>query len=534
MRTRTSTTKRRARRVECALAAVAVTLATAAPVQAATYVYVASSDKDAVLQYSADSSGALSPLAQPSVAAGQLPSDVAVSPNARWVYVANAEGQTMSEGVAQFDLQRGGLLAAMTPPWVSAQAPLSITVSPDNSSVYALNNAGTVSQYDVGNDGTLSPKNPATITLDLSQPTTPTSIAISPDGGSLYVTNWGFLPGSTNVIYQFDVDVSGGTGTLSPKNPPTVPAAVQPGLLAMSPDGKSVYVPNAGSNTVSHYSADANGALTLERSVGAGDAPAQAVVSPDGESLYVTNSAAQPATTGSVFQYDVGAGGTLSPKDPRKVPSDAGSHPLGVAVSPDGGSVYVTDFGGPRLGAGAVYQFDVDESDGTLSAKDPASLGAGTSPGLLAVSPAFATAQADLLTGTAGDDVICGRGGSDKISGLGGDDRLYGDRCGARASATAAADRAVGRARAGHDLLLGGRGRDRLYGGAGRDRLYGGRGRDLLRGGAGRDWLRGGAGRDRLHVRGGGRDKVHCGGGRDTVIADKRDSVRRCERIIRR
>jgi hypothetical protein len=35
-------------------------------------------------------------------------------------------------------------------------------------------------------------------------------------------------------------------------------------------------------------------------------------------------------------------------------------------------------------------------------------------------------------------------------------------------------------------------------------------------------------------VRGGGDDRVHCGDGRDMVRADKRDTLTRCERIIRR
>jgi uncharacterized delta-60 repeat protein len=42
------------------------------------------------------------------------------------------------------------------------------------------------------------------------------------------------------------------------------------------------------------------------------------------------------------------------------------------------------------------------------------------------------------------------------------------------------------------------------------------------------------AGRDLLHVRGRGRDRVHCGDGRDTILADKRDSVRGGEHIVRR
>lgn len=77
----------------------------------------------------------------------------------------------------------------------------------------------------------------------------------------------------------------------------------------------------------------------------------------------------------------------------------------------------------------------------------------------------------------------------------------------------------------GRDLLLGGQRGDCLVGGAGDDRIEGGRGNDVLLGGSGRDRLRGGPGRDRLD----------CGpGGRDVAIADLADTVRRCERVVRR
>jgi DNA-binding beta-propeller fold protein YncE len=513
-----------------ALAAIAVALSSAVPVQAATFVYVASSRTDEVFQYGVGSDGALSALNPPAVAAGDTPHGAVVSPNGRWVYVTNLDG------VAQFDLQRGGLLAPMTPPSVSATGAVRVVASPDRSSVYVSQQFGTISQYDVGTDGTLSPKNPATTPVGFPPAAFLSGLAVSPEGRSVYVANFGTSADNTNLIYQFDV----GTGeTLSPKNPPAVAAGERPSTVVLSPDGKSAYVPNSASDTVSQFDVGADGALTPKRVVGAGDSPTDVVVSPDGGSVYVTNFGDVVAGGGSVSQYDVGAGGALTPKRPSTVL--AGRNPVEVGVSPDGGSVYVTDRG-PSNSAGALYQFNVG-NDGTLSAKNPASLAAGTNPSGLAVSPAFATALADVLAGTAGNDVICGLGGSDKISGLGGDDALYGDRCGVRATARAAGRAPAAAARAGHDVLIGGPGRDRLHGGAGRDRLHGGPGNDRLHGGAGRDRLRGsvgrdrlhgGAGRDTLHVLGGGRDRVHCGAGRDTVRADKGDVVRSCEHIVPR
>lgn len=125
----------------------------------------------------------------------------------------------------------------------------------------------------------------------------------------------------------------------------------------------------------------------------------------------------------------------------------------------------------------------------------------------------------ELLIGTAGNDVICGLSGSDVIRGLAGNDTLFGDACGSPAAsrhATAAAD-----------------GNDKLYGGPGKDRLYGGGGGDTIDGGSGQDRIAGGGGRDRINAKDGARDRIDCGPGKDRVRADRKDRLRRCERVRR-
>jgi DNA-binding beta-propeller fold protein YncE len=510
------------------LAACAVVFAAAAPAHADPFVYVTSGSGGTVFQYGVDMNGALSPLSTPTVAAGAAPIGVAVSPDGQSVYVTN------DDGVAQYDVGDDGLLSPKdTPTVASSQQPFDIVVSPDNRSVYVANQVGDdlISLFDVGPGGALFPKR-GQASVALAPNHYPTSVAVSPDRSSVYVTSSNPLAQGDGWIYQYDVKPG---GVLSPKNPATVALGAPPGAITVHPDGESAYLGLPASDTVAQYSVGAgDGTLSpiAGGPVGTGDNPAQAAVSPDGESLYVTN-VGDPIRQdpGSVTQYDINAStGALSPKDPGTV--SAGSHPGAVAVSPDGQSAYVANLGTP-VGGGTVSQYSI-AGDGRLHPQDPASLtlSARANGARLAVSPTLPTAGSDLLVGTAGPNVICGLGGSDTIKGLGGDDKVYGDRCGGRASA--ARGRAVGAPRAGHDLLIGGAGADRLFGGRGRDRLRGGRGRDRLRGGRGRDRLRGGPGRDRLHVRGGGRDRVHCGDGRDTVRVDKRDSVRRCERIIRR
>ena len=67
----------------------------------------------------------------------------------------------------------------------------------------------------------------------------------------------------------------------------------------------------------------------------AGTNPEWLAVSPDGKSVYVTNHNGE-----TISQYDVGAGGLLAAKSP---PTVHRGESAGIAVSPDGKSVYVNE-----------------------------------------------------------------------------------------------------------------------------------------------------------------------------------------------
>jgi uncharacterized repeat protein (TIGR01451 family) len=116
------------------------------------------------------------------------------------------------------------------------------------------------------------------------------------------------------------------------------------------------------------------------------------------------------------------------------------------------------------------------------------------------------SAKANTLRGSAFADTLYGLAGNDRLFGLAGSDRLFG-----------------------------GTGNDRLFGAAGNDRLFGQAGHDLLNGGPGLDLLDAGVGNDTIQARDGNRDIIRCGPGKDTVVADKKDTVARsCETVKRR
>src|SRR5687767_9199959 len=79
-------------------------LLAAAPAQAAPFVYVSNAVDDSVSQYNVGASGLLAPLSAPTVVAGEVPLQVAVSPDGESVYVANL----VSDDLSQYDIGAGG------------------------------------------------------------------------------------------------------------------------------------------------------------------------------------------------------------------------------------------------------------------------------------------------------------------------------------------------------------------------------------------------------------------------------------------
>src|SRR3954454_14144743 len=120
-----------------------------------------------------------------------------------------------------------------------------------------------VFQFNAGPSGLLAPLSPPSVISDQR----PMRLAVSPDGSSLYVVNSGAYedgdPGGRDegdTVSQYDI---GADGRLSPKSPPAVAAGDLPSDIAISPDGKSAYVPNSVSEQVLQYNVGSGGRLSL-------------------------------------------------------------------------------------------------------------------------------------------------------------------------------------------------------------------------------------------------------------------------------
>lgn len=272
-----------------------------------------------------------------------------------------------------------------------------VAVSPDGESVYVTGNDGdAIAIFDRSPaTGLLTPQG-CIADADLvgcaqtqQGLNGPTGVAVSSDGKSVYVSSE-----DDHAIVRFNRDEDGGltpVGCISDVSDPAGCGATQPGLLqandvAVSPDGKSVYVVARGDHAIVNFNRAADdpvpGALNPQGCVsdvgltdcgavataeGLGDAQAVAV-SPDGKSVYVVSRNEQ-----SILRFDRDNAGVLT--NPGCI-ADVGSitacglgntqQGLGgardVAVSEDGKSVYVAS-----QGDSAVVRFDRSAANGALT-----------------------------------------------------------------------------------------------------------------------------------------------------------------------
>ena len=310
---------------------------------------------------------------------------IALSPDSKSLYVASlrsgtithffaaANGQISYDGCVSND-GSGGLCAdAPGSPLANADG---VAVSPGGGSVYVASEGlagsgpGTVTHFFAAPGGQRSydgcVSNDASagcLTVPGSSLNAADAVAVSPDGSSVYVTA---APGYIVHLFAaaggqltYDGCVSNdGSGGLCADAPGTPLSGAD--SVAVSPNGRSVYVVSVSSHTLTHFFAAAAGQLTYDGCIssdGSGGAcataspdaltdPTSVAVSPDGKSVYVA--AAQPGAVSHFFAAPAGQvtyDGCISNDGSGGACADAPGSPLGsatsVAVSPDGSSVYV-------------------------------------------------------------------------------------------------------------------------------------------------------------------------------------------------
>ena len=306
---------------------------------------------------------------------------VAVSPDGRNVYVAAADANAIvvfaRDAATGALTQPGGAAGCIAvggadgcAPATGLVGPNSVAVTPDGRTVYATardSNAVVAFARDPAN-GALSQVGCLSSTDASCAPAGALggadAVAVSADGTNVYVGAF-----SANAVAAFARDVT--TGALTPVGCVTAggtegctPATGLQGVesVAVSPDGTSVYAAGALASTLYAFSRGPGGALVPQGCVGQGGptcSPGRSLqglnavaVSPDGSALYAT----AVISNGLAF-FARAPGGALT-QPPLSTACIAAlpaagcslgrgfSRPEGLAVSPDGRTVYVASFGG--------------------------------------------------------------------------------------------------------------------------------------------------------------------------------------------
>ena len=304
---------------------------------------------------------ALSPA---TVEAGSGPIGIAISPNGKSVYAVNSVSETVSQ--YSRNTETGALSVSSSA--IAAQANAhGIVVSPDEKNVYVTNyGSGTVSQYSRNTEtGKLAALSPATVSAGGN----PHDLAISPDGKSVYVAN-NLNPGT---VSQFARAETGKLTALSPATVATGSSYAE--CVVVSPKGDSVYAtnkPQSGSGVVSEYSRNTETgalvALSLTPTIAAGTETEGIAISPEGNSVYATNH-----ESGSISQYARNLGLTRPPSVVTGSASGVGQSSATVSgsVTPNGeATTFGFDYGITTV-YGAQAPAPPDPNVGSASSAEP-------------------------------------------------------------------------------------------------------------------------------------------------------------------
>ena len=271
---------------------------------------------------------------------------VIIDPANRWLFVVNAD----SDDVSVFAVEEDGL-TLVDREESGGERPISLTYS--GNLLYVLNAGGVVGTADsitgftVGANGVLTPIPGSTQSLSDAN-TDPAQISFNADGDVLVVTEK-----ATNLIDTFTVDSNGVAG----------PANIYPSLgttpfgFAIGKRDQVIVSEAAGGATdqssVSSYRLGKDGSLAvISPSVGTTETAAcWAIVSNDGRFAYTTN-----AGSGSISGYSIDFDGSLTLLDANGRTGNTGKDtgPLDMALSNDGRNLYVLNGRSDTIGVFAV------------------------------------------------------------------------------------------------------------------------------------------------------------------------------------
>jgi DNA-binding beta-propeller fold protein YncE len=270
--------------------------------------------------------------------------DVAVSPDGRFIYVTDYTDsvvvfkRSLVTGAISYAscIDNGGDVGCTHLPNNTLLAPRRLALSPDGSSLYvAAETSDAIVRLSVASDGSLSfascVEDDDLFNSGCAQKAGtlegPTRVVVSPDGNSVYSV------GNDYSLNHF-------TAALVPQScyreVPQAGCATQAeplqaaSGLAISPDGKFLYVTSVGQDAIAWFKRETGGTLVFVACSADGD----------GEAQFIDNCSKDTAVDYNFLNH--------------------------ITLSPDGSSAYVTD----ETGLGAVYHFSRDGLTGALARQD--------------------------------------------------------------------------------------------------------------------------------------------------------------------
>jgi 6-phosphogluconolactonase (cycloisomerase 2 family) len=291
------------------------------------------------------------------------------------LFVANQGDSTVTS--FSIDLGTGGL-SPNGGSIAAGSVPSAMILAPSGAVLFIANSgSNNISAYTVKTDGTLTPAGSTQ-----AAGTTPVGMAMDSAGHFLFVANQGSQidpnSGTVSVFAVSNSSLAEVPGSPFVVATPSAPGGTGPSGVAVTPDGKFLYVSNQFDSTVSEFSVDAAGVLTRGPVVAVGTTPATLAITADGGFLYVANASniSGFAICGQVLTScsdPNSPDGSLTVVDGS--PFSSGVNPVALVAAPSGKFLFAVN-----RQSNQISQYKVSTGSGVLTANTQAVISTGLTP----------------------------------------------------------------------------------------------------------------------------------------------------------
>ncbi len=346
------------------------------------FLYVAYDASDNVGVYQIDAiDGTLTHVTgSPVASGGTAASDIAITSDGQYAYVANQSGE-----IGVFTIDGSGLLVPNGSPLLAAGAPTPYALAIESSDrwLYMLSQevAGNVSLFEIQSDGTLIQRDCGTAQT-CPAGSVPESITIDPTGQFVSVTN-----ASSNTVNLYSINQN--TGQLSPLSglvTRSMPFALSyfTDTAEVSVTPRFAYVGNYDGISISSYSINSGtGSLSaIGTPIATAGKPTAVTTNLSGSYLFATN---ETTDNVSVFSINSGSGALTqisgSPFPIETNPTGPETGPVSISVDPSGRFAYAAN------STDSLSAYSINSATGALTLLTGSPFVTGDNPSSVTVDP---------------------------------------------------------------------------------------------------------------------------------------------------